>query len=280
MKTMLVTGGTDGIGKGMALHYLQKGYQVIAVGSSSDKGNKLIKDANNMGKGASITFIQANLSLVRENLRVAKLVSEKVDALDALVLCAASLKPQESYVETDEGFEFTFALYYLSRYVLCYQLKSLLENAESPIIINVCAPGMSGKVNWDDIQMKQKYNGQNAQFHGSRLNDLLAVSFNEKDTTKKIKYILFNPMAARTNGAAKMGDGNLFMKISMKLYYKFLGKDVNEIVAIIDRISQRTADPKLVAYKLENLVDMNMDTFDINNARKLDKYTTEQLDKF
>lgn len=180
MKTVLVTGGTDGIGKGLALHYLAQGYKVFAVGSSAEKGEKLIAEASN----SNLVFLQANLSLVSENLRIVKAVTEQTEALDALVLCAASLKPQPAYIETAEGIEFTFALYYLSRYVLCHQLKSLLDKAESPVILNVAAPGMKGKVFWDDLQMKQSYNGTNAQFHGSRLNDLLGVSFTETSTLR------------------------------------------------------------------------------------------------
>lgn len=265
MKTVLITGGTDGIGKGLVLHYLQEGCRVFAVGSSAEKGKTLAAEADNLGKG-NLTFLQADLSLVEENLRVAKSILQQTEALDVMVLCAASLKPQLSYTETTEGFEFTFALYYLSRYILCHQLKGLLEKAGEHTILNVAAPGMTGKVNWEDIQMKHKYNGQKAQFHGSRLNDLLGVSFGNSD---KIKFILFNPMAARTNGAAKMGDGNAFMKLTMKLYYKLLGKDVNEIVAIINKDVANTRTFGLSAYKLDKPVNISMETFDKANAEKL-----------
>lgn len=273
MKTMLVTGGTDGIGKGIVLHYLKEDYQIVVVGSSAEKGRKLMEEVKAMGREQSLTFIQANLSLVEENLRVVRLVQEKFEALDALVMCAASLKPQPAYKETAEGYEFTFALYYLSRYVLSYQLEELLEKSEHPVIVNVCAPGMKGKVNWGDIQMKENYNGQNAQFHGSRLNDLLAVQFHEMDKVQKIRYILFNPMAARTGGAEKMGEGNVFMKLSMKLYYKLMGKDVEEIVGIIAGIVAKQGDDRLAAYKLEKPVSLELDMFDKGNARKLEEYT-------
>ena len=223
MKTVLITGGTDGIGKGMVLSYLAKNYHVFAVGTSENKGDALLEEAEKLGSG-KVTFLKADLSLVEENRRVAKIVSEQEKTLDALVLCAASLKAQPSYIETKEGIEFTFALYYLSRYILCYKLKDMLEKAENPIIINVAAPGMKGPVYWEDLQMKENYDGQKAQFHGSRLNDLLGVWFCEKDLSKKIKYILFNPMAARTSGAKKMAGESGFMNVMMNFYYKFMGK--------------------------------------------------------
>lgn len=272
MKTALVTGGTSGIGKGMALSYVEKGYHVFAVGTSEQNGKALLEEANKIGRG-KLEFIKADLSLIEENLRVVKTVSEQTESLDVLVLCAASLGAQPSYVETKEGIEFTFALYYLSRYVLCYQLKDMLKKSVNPIILNVAAPGMEGPVYWDDLQMKGNYDGQKAQFHGSRLNDLLGVWFSEKDETKRIKYILFNSMAARTPGAEKMAGNNFLMKIMMKLYYKFMGKDVDELVKIIHEDIAQTMYTGLSAYKLNEKVDLGMGTFEKENAKKLNEYT-------
>lgn len=279
MKTTLITGGTDGIGKGLTLSYVSKGYHVFAVGTSETKGNALLEEAKKIGTG-KVTFIQADLSLVNENLRVVKTLIQQTTSLDALILCAASLKAQPSYMETKEGTEFTFSLYYLSRYILCYQLKSLLEKSVSPIILNVAAPGMKGPVYWDDLQMKNNYDGQKAQFHGSYLNDLLGVWFCETDTCRKIKYILFNPMAARTSGAAKMAGDNKLMRFTMNLYYKFMGKDVSEIVDIINKDMEATAQAGLSAYKLEQKVDLSMGTFEKENAENLEKYTAELVKKF
>lgn len=276
MKTILITGGTDGIGKGLTLYYLNNGFKVFAVGSNAEKGKKLLAETNN----STLTFIQADLSLISENLKLVKNISEQTDALDGLVLCAASLKPQSEYKETAEGTEFTFSLYYLSRYLLCHQLKGLLDRSSEPFILNVAAPGMKGPVFWDDLQMKQKYNGQQAQFHGSRLNDLLGVWFSSHDPVRKIRYILFNPMAARTPGAAKMAGNSSFMKLTMTLYYKFAGKDVDEIIKIIQHDVAATKEAGLSAYKLDKPVDLNMGTFDADNAEKLNVYTEKLVEKF
>lgn len=67
MKTILVTGGTDGIGKGLVLQYLKEGHKVFAVGRSPVKGNGLLKEAQALGKKDNLIFIPADLSLVEEN---------------------------------------------------------------------------------------------------------------------------------------------------------------------------------------------------------------------
>ena len=278
MKTILVTGGTDGVGKGLVLHYLKNNYQVIAVGSSLEKAQLLREDAKQMKQEKNLHVIQANLSLMSENYRLVQEVKELVQSLDGMILCAASLKPQEKYIETAEGLEFTFALYYGSRYVLSYELKGLLEQAEHPFIINVAAPGMKGQVQWDDLQFKQNYNGQTVQFHGSRLNDLLGVQFVETDTVEKISYMLFNPMAVRTPGAAKMFEGKSLAKRMGRLYYKLLGKDINDIVIMITiHVDSIKKSHGLYAFKQIANVPLTMPTFDKDNAKKLHTLTNQLL---
>lgn len=45
MKTVLVTGGTNGIGKGVAMNYLEKGHRVIVIGSSHKNSNIFYEEA-------------------------------------------------------------------------------------------------------------------------------------------------------------------------------------------------------------------------------------------
>jgi hypothetical protein len=232
MKTILITGGTDGMGKGIAMHFLKKGDRVIVVGSSSRKGDIFHNEARQLGAEGRAFFIKANLSLIKENKRIIEEVKMRFHSLDMLVLCAVSLKFRKTYSETQEGFELTFGLYYLSRYILSYGLKKCLEKAESPVIMNVCAPGMNGVINWDDLQNKNNFDSPKAQFHGSRLNDLLGVSFVQNDTIGKIKYILFNPWAVQTPGAMEMYEQPM-MKIMMKLMYKIIGKPVGKAIDTI-----------------------------------------------
>ncbi|MDZ5610499.1 hypothetical protein U2I54_26680 [Bacillus pseudomycoides] len=199
-----------------------------------------------------------------------------VRSLDMVVFCAASQKFRETYLETEEGFEFTFALYYLSRQILGYGLKDLLEETENPVILNVCAPGMKGKIDFDDIQNKNNYNSMKTMFHGSRLNDLLGVAFDQNNTHRKIKYVLYNPWAVQTTGAFEAYK-NPMIKNVMKLIYKITGKPVEEAIKPIIRFLEHPPKISLSAYKLEKEVSPEMETFDKRNAQKLHEITEKML---
>ncbi len=277
MRTLLVTGGTDGLGKGIAMHFLKKGDRVIVVGSSPAKGDAFLYEAELIGAEERAIFLQADLSLVKENQRIVEEVKSRFQTLDFLVLCAVSMTFRENYTETLEGLEFTFGLYYLSRYILCYGLKECLEKAEKPVIMNVCAPGMTGEVKWEDLQFKNNFNSNKVQFHGSRLNDLLGVAFVQNDTIGKIKYILFNPWAVQTSGVMEMYEKPM-MKVLMKLIYKVIGKPIEKAILPMIDLLETPPNASLSAFKQRKEVSLKIITFNKKNAKKLYNITIQLIE--
>lgn len=268
MKTILITGGTSGIGNGLAMNYLGNGDRVIVVGSSSAKGEKFYEEARKLGAQDRAIYLKADLSLVIENQRIIKEIRSKFSSLDALILCAQYQKNRTTIIKTEEGFEFSFGLYYLSRYILSYGLKECLENSSTPVIVNVCAPGMKGEVNWGDLQSEKNYNSIKAIMHGSRLNDLLGVSFAANNIGTKIKYILFNPGAVQTSGAMEAYEQPVIKSI-IKVIYKIIGKSVEKAILPINKLLEKPPVESLSAFKQRKEVNLNMETFDKDNAQKL-----------
>lgn len=272
MKNVLITGGTDGIGKGIALDYFRKGHRVFVIGSSSAKGETLYNEAERIKGEGKITFMQADLSLIHENERIIKKLNSEIDMLDHVILCATSYKSQKSLFTTEEGYEFNFALSYLSRFILSYGLTHLLERSSEPIILNVCAPGMKGKVNFDDVQ----HPTTRILFHNSRLNDLLGVSFEQRNKGSRIKYILYNPWAVQTTGWYEAIENPIKKKV-MKFVYGIVGKSVEEGVKPIIYLLEHPPKDYLTAFKLEKRVHLTMETFDPAKAERLHKITEQLL---
>jgi len=269
MKTILITGGANGLGKGVAMHYLKKGESVIAVGSSKSNGVVFYNDAKQLDAADRAFFIQANLSLVKENQRVVEEMKERFQAIDILIFCAS--KHSKTYSETQEGFELTFALDYLSRFILTYGLKECLEKTDNPVILNVCGTGMSGAVNWDDLQHKNSFNAMKVMMHGSRLNDLSGVSFIQNDTTRKIKYIMYNPWAVQTPGM------EAFSSPVTKFIYKLIGKPVSKAATIISELLDNPPASNLSAYREHKMLDLSHASYNPENAQRLFILTSSMI---
>ncbi|MBB5783430.1 SDR family NAD(P)-dependent oxidoreductase [Nonomuraea jabiensis] len=77
-KTIVISGGTDGMGRALASTYLDRGDTVVIIGRDAAKAATL--------PGAH--FILADLSLASENRRVLEEINARYPAVDALVPCA------------------------------------------------------------------------------------------------------------------------------------------------------------------------------------------------
>lgn len=269
MNTIVITGGASGIGKELALSYLKKGDRVIAIGSSTLNGDQFLKEASALHASERAIFIQGDLSLASENIRIVYDIKTQYPMIDKLILCAS--RHHQTYTETVEGFEASFALDYLSRFIFSYGLKEALENSDSPVIMNICGTGMDGEVSWNDLQHKNSFIPMKVMMHGSRLNDLLAVAFTQNDKVGKIKYILYNPMAVNTPGMLKT------MTTAMKLTYKFIGKPIEKSVIPMITLLDTPPTNQLSAFKERKTIALSKQTYNKTNAKKLYELTMKMI---
>ncbi|OOC55108.1 MULTISPECIES: SDR family NAD(P)-dependent oxidoreductase [Nocardiopsis] len=200
MRTYVITGGTDGMGRALGLLLLRRGDRVLAVASGRAKGEDFLAEAGAAGAGERAEFLRADLSTVSGMDRVVGEVRARTQGLDGLVLGAQRFRPGRE--ETADGLESTFALSYLSRFVLGHGLAGLLERGESPAIVNIAGPGgIPGRIRWEDVQLTGDYTGMRAATQSSRCNDLLGVDFPVRHPEARTRYVLYNPGFVRTGMA-------------------------------------------------------------------------------
>ncbi|ELB05485.1 MULTISPECIES: SDR family oxidoreductase [Enterococcus] len=274
MKNILITGGTSGLGKALALHYLSEGEHVIVVGNSPEKGAQFLLSAKQLNAEHRAKFIKADLSLISENKRLIRQIEMELDKLDLLILSAAYQKQIKQIRLTTENNEFVFGLMYLSRYILSYGLTNLLTKSNNPTIVNVAAPGMKGMVNWQDLQFKNDYNSQKVKFHTSRLNDLLGVGF-----SKKMKYILYNPWAVKSENALNASNSRI-ANFFTKIVYGIIGKTPEDAMIPLIREIENNDLIGLSAYKLDKRINLNAKEYDPDNAIRLRKITEKLVENY
>ncbi|MEU8380845.1 SDR family NAD(P)-dependent oxidoreductase [Streptosporangium sp. NPDC048865] len=187
-RTIVITGGTSGIGKALARHHAERGDLVVAVGSGEAGGERLRRDV------PAARFVRADLSSVRQTLGLVERLRDDHPVIDALVLGA--FRYNLARVETEEGFEHTFALYVISRLLMAEGLREPLERASAPVIVDLCGVGgvPRGRIHWDDPQLTRGYRPLKATLQGARGRELLASTHTAERTT----YVLYNPLFVAT----------------------------------------------------------------------------------
>lgn len=255
-KSVVITGGTDGMGRATALARLDRGDRVTVIGTNEAKGRALAT--------GNLRFIKADLSQTSEVARVANLIDGPVDALALF-----ANRPSPKRTETADGLEFTFALYYLSRYLLGHLLRPQLDAAGNPVIVNVAGVGTkAGRIHWDDPQLRANYSLVKAQLQAGRANDLLGVSFAAQG--HRARYVLYHPGFTRSG---LDGHPNPLVRGTLKALARFFARPVEQSVRlVVEWIDNPPAAP-LTAVDRGKTLPLSLSTLDPRDAARLDAYT-------
>ncbi|AXB47949.1 SDR family NAD(P)-dependent oxidoreductase [Amycolatopsis albispora] len=255
-KTVVITGGTDGIGAALARALAARGDRAVVLGRHRERGERLVRDG-----GGAISFLEADLSLMSGTRAVAAGLRDAHPVIDGLVLCARYF--QTSRVVTEEGFEHNFALFYLSRAVLGEELAGALGRAARPVVVNVAGPGHDTPIDWDDLQSTRGYDGVRAMFQAGRLNDLLGVDFARRHPG--IAYALFHPGTTATGFA---GDYDPATAAFIE-QQKALAKPATEVVPPLLALLDEPPSASLSAFHLHTELDVRNGLFDPADAARL-----------
>jgi retinol dehydrogenase 12 len=134
-KTVLVTGGTAGIGYEIARGLAARGAKVIVVGRNAARGAAAVEHMRQQTGNATGTFVQADLSELPEVRRLAEHITTHYPQLQVLVNNAAHEFVQREV--TVDGLEATFATTHLSPFLLTNLLLPVLETNAPARVINV-----------------------------------------------------------------------------------------------------------------------------------------------
>ncbi|WP_433733965.1 SDR family NAD(P)-dependent oxidoreductase [Nocardia sp. CA-129566] len=273
MGAVVITGGTDGIGRALATVYLRRGHDVLVVGRSTRKGQEFITAATDLGAGDRAHYVTADLSRIGENQRLIQAVTTAFPVVDVLVLGARYHRSTRTV--TSDGFETNFALFYLSRFLLSHGLVDPLNRAENPVILNFGGAGQTGPVRWDDLQLEHRYHGVDAMGHSARLNDLLGVSFTTIHEDSPIRYVLNHPGVVVTSFAGEYDA----VTAAQVAHLKQVGKTVADSVAQILPYLDPPGTGRLTAVLEGVRVPLEPSIFDHGAAARLHEVTERLLVK-
>lgn len=138
-KNAVVTGGTDGIGRAVAVELARRNWSVTIVGRSEEKGAATLARMRELSAGDH-RFFARDFSRMADVVSAADELRQGFGPVNALIHCAGIIS---SRVErTGDGIERNFAVNYLSRYLLTRKLADSI--AEDGRVVIVAAAGFFG----------------------------------------------------------------------------------------------------------------------------------------
>jgi NAD(P)-dependent dehydrogenase (short-subunit alcohol dehydrogenase family) len=221
--------------------------------------------------GGPIAFRRVDLSSMAETRQVIDEIITGYGTVDALALFANGLTPRRTV--TAEGLERTFALYYLSRYLLSFGLRPALDRAAAPVIVNIAGVGArKGAVRWTDPQLTSGYSTVTAQLQAGRANDLLGVGFAQR-SGGRARYVLYHP------GFTRSGDRSpLPLPIrGLLAAASVVARPVADAVAPIHRFLDAPPAAPLTAVDRGRELPPDFPTLDPRNAERLMDLTEKLL---
>ena len=134
-RTVLVTGGTGGIGYQTARALAQRSARVLITGRQADAGEQAAAAIRRDSGHDQVMFLQADHATVGGNQQLADQVRAAVPGLDVLVNNVGGL--YQTRWETADGYEATLAMNFLGPFTLTSELLPLLQANAPARCLNV-----------------------------------------------------------------------------------------------------------------------------------------------
>jgi NAD(P)-dependent dehydrogenase (short-subunit alcohol dehydrogenase family) len=169
-RTVLVTGGTGGIGSATALGLATLGAHLAITGRDRGRAEGAAREFRAAGGGRVDVFV-ADLSSRSEVRRLADEVLQRLSRIDVLVNNVGGYWNTRHV--TADGLERTFALNHLAPFLLTNLLLDRLQQSAPARVVTVSSNAQAmGRIDLDDLQGRRSYSGPRA-YNQSKLANVL-----------------------------------------------------------------------------------------------------------
>ncbi len=202
---------------------VRNGVHVRFIGTSEDKGRRIERELD--GNGPACRFVKLDLSNLRAVREFARALSSNIPALDLLVNVAGVVLPERQ--ETADGFEKTFAIDYLSSFVLCMELRKTLAAANHARIVNVGGlpfQVLKPQLDFDDLHSERAYDGMRVAIKAVHAKLVLTEVLAEAFKRDSIDVNAFHPGWVKSDLARNMSFPMSLVFSAMSVFFSSSSK--------------------------------------------------------
>lgn len=160
-RRVLLTGGSDGIGLGIATRLAAAGADLLLPVRNPLKGEAAIATIRDATPAARVTLHTLDLSSLASVAALGATLRAEGEPIHILINNAGVMTPPDRQTTVD-GFELQFGTNHLGHFALVGALLPLLTAGRARVTSQISIAANQGAINWDDLNWQRSYNGMRA----------------------------------------------------------------------------------------------------------------------
>jgi len=221
-RTVLITGGTGGIGKATAIGLAALGARVGIVGRNQARADSAAADIRSQATPSDPVQIDVFVADLSVQSGVRSLAGEVLDRYPRLHVLINNVGGYWATRHlTADGLERTFAVNHLAPFLLTNLLLDRLTAGAPARVVTVSSNAQAtGRMNFDDLQGEHKYSGARAYNQSKLANVLFTYELARRLAGSGVTANALHPGVVRTGFGAE--DPTKAMKLLLPLALPFL----------------------------------------------------------
>ncbi|MCI0831884.1 MAG: SDR family oxidoreductase [Chloroflexi bacterium] len=218
-KTVVVTGGNNGIGLETAVGLSKLGAHVVITARNQAKGEAALADIKDRSQNGSVQLMLADFASLSSIRDFAANFKKDHDRLDVLVNNAGGVNTSRS--ETQDGFETTFGVNHLGYFLVTNLLLDTLKASAPARVVSVSSRAHERRkgMNFDDLNSKQSYSGMGVYGDSKLANVLFTYELARRLKGSGVTANCLHPGVVRSGFGQNNGG---FISFAFKSFYTLL----------------------------------------------------------
>ncbi|MEO0600063.1 MAG: SDR family NAD(P)-dependent oxidoreductase, partial [Myxococcota bacterium] len=196
MKTIVVTGGTGGIGLHTAIGVARAGERVVVTGRHAGRGEAAVQRIQRESGSEHVELALGDLSDTAGVEALAATLVDRLDRIDVLVNNAGFLAQERT--ENADGVEIDFAVNVLAPWRLTHGVLPLLEAAAPSRVLVITGGNPGGKLDDGDLQARDGFVPLSTYDRSKRAAEAMTLVLAERMADKNVHVNVVYPGGAAT----------------------------------------------------------------------------------
>lgn len=178
-KRVVLTGGSDGMGLGIAGRLAAAGAELILPVRNPRKGEAALSTILEAAPNASVSLRSLDLSSLDSVAALGSTLLGEGKPIHTFIGNAGVMTPP-SRQTTADGFELQFGTNHLGHAALIGHLLPLLRAGKARVTLQLSIAANRGAVNWDDLNWERSYDGMQAYSQSKIAYGLFGLELNRR----------------------------------------------------------------------------------------------------